>query len=88
MWSGSSRRTFQWSTIGIAHSWDPGARDGRNAGWIADGVISHLAGLLVSSARAALEIEVEFADRISEEIVPAVTENSRTLKFTSHRFED
>jgi predicted AAA+ superfamily ATPase len=67
-------------------SLDPG-RVGRDASRIADEVISHLAGLLGSKVRVTIEIEAEFADGVSDQVVRTVTENSRTLKFTSHGFE-
>ena len=65
---------------------DP-ARVGRDAGRIADEVVSHLAGLVGSKVRVTIEIEAEFADGVSDQVVRTVTENSRTLKFTSHGFE-
>jgi hypothetical protein len=63
------------------------ARVGRDAGRIADEVISHLAGLVGSNVRVTLEIEADFADGVSDQVVRTVTENSRTLKFTSQGFE-
>ncbi|MFO1077938.1 MAG: Swt1 family HEPN domain-containing protein [Planctomycetota bacterium] len=63
------------------------ARVGRDAGRIADEVISHLAGLVGSKVRVTLEIEAEFVDGVSDQVVRTVTENGRTLKFTSQGFE-
>jgi predicted AAA+ superfamily ATPase len=65
---------------------DP-ARAGRDASKIADEVITHLVGLIGSSVRVTLEIEAEIPGGAPENVVRTVTENSRTLKFTSHGFE-
>ena len=66
---------------------DP-ARVGRDAGRIADEVISHLAGLVGSTVKVTLEIEATVDGGTPENVVRTVTENSRTLKFTTHGFED
>lgn len=63
-------------------------RVGRDAGKIADEVISHLAGLIGSKVTVTLEIEAEVPDGAPQQVVRTVTENSRTLKFTSHGFEN
>ena len=68
-------------------SLDP-SRVGRDAGRIADEVISHLAGLVGSSVKVTLEIEAEVQAGTPENVVRTVTENSRTLKFTTHGFEE
>jgi predicted AAA+ superfamily ATPase len=68
-------------------SLDP-ARVGRDAGRIADEVISHLAGLVGSTVKVTLEIEAEIQTGAPENVVRTVTENSRTLKFTTHGFEE
>jgi hypothetical protein len=60
------------------------ARVGRDAGR----VVAHLAGLVGSSVKVTLEIEAEVAAGTPENVVRTVTENSRTLKFTTHGFED
>jgi predicted AAA+ superfamily ATPase len=57
------------------------ARVGRDAGRIADEVITHLVGLVGSSVRVTLEIEAEIPGGASENVVRTVTENGRTLKF-------
>jgi hypothetical protein len=59
------------------------ARVGRDAGRIADEVITHLVGLVGSSVRVTLEIEAEIPGGTPDN-VRTVTENSRTLKFTSN----
>lgn len=67
-------------------SLDP-SRVGRDAGRIADEVIAHLVGLMGSDVKVTLEIEAEIPHGAPENVVRTVTENSRTLKFTSHGFE-
>jgi hypothetical protein len=62
---------------------DP-ARAGRDAGRIADEVITHLVGLVGASVRVTLEIEAEIPEGASDNVVRTVTENSRTLKFASN----
>ncbi len=65
---------------------DP-TRLGRDASRIADEVVAHLAGQVGAEVQVTLEIEATLPDGASEQIVRTVTENSRTLKFTSHGFE-
>jgi predicted AAA+ superfamily ATPase len=67
-------------------SLDP-ARVGRDASRIAEEVIAHLAGQLGAAVTVTLEIEARLPDGASDQIVRTVTENSRTLKFTTHGFE-
>jgi hypothetical protein len=67
-------------------SLDP-ARAGRDASRIADEVLSHLVGLLGSTVKVTLEIEAEIPSGAPDNVVRTVTENSRTLKFTSQGFE-
>ena len=62
-------------------------RAGRDAGRIADEVITHLAGLVGASVSVTLEIEADIPDGAPEQVVRTVTENSRTLKFKTHGFE-
>ena len=63
------------------------ARVGRDAGRIADEVIAHLVGLVGSTVKVTLEIEAAIPDGAPDNVVRTVTENSRTLKFSSHGFE-
>ena len=63
-------------------------RVGRDAGQIADEVISHLSGLVGAEVTVTLEIDAEIPDGAPENVVRTVTENSRTLKFVSHGFEE
>ena len=65
---------------------DP-TRVGRDASRIADEVIAHLSGLIGSKVQVTIEIEAEIPDGAPEQVVRTVTENSRTLKFTSQGFE-
>ena len=65
---------------------DP-ARVGRDASRIADEVISHLAGLVGASVSVTIEIEAQIPGGAPDNVVRTVTENSRTLKFTSQGFE-
>jgi hypothetical protein len=60
------------------------ARVGRDAGRIADEVVTHLVGLVGSSVRVTLEIEAEIPEGAPDNAVRTVTENSRTLKFESN----
>jgi hypothetical protein len=66
---------------------DP-ARVGRDASRVADEVIAHLSGLVGDEVRVTLEIEAEIPSGASDHVVRTVTENSRTLKFTSQGFEN
>ncbi len=62
-------------------------RVGRDASRIAEEVIAHLAALVGSNVTVSLEIEAEIPDGAPDTVVRTVTENSRTLKFTSQGFE-
>jgi predicted AAA+ superfamily ATPase len=63
------------------------ARVGRDAGRIADEVVSHLSGLVGATVKVTLEIEADVPQGVPENVVRTVTENSRTLKFSSQGFE-
>ena len=63
-------------------------RVGRDASRIADEVIAHLSGLVGANVKVALEIDAEIPDGTPDNVVRTVTENSRTLKFESHGFEE
>jgi hypothetical protein len=65
---------------------DP-ARVGRDAGRIADEVIAHLQGLVGAKVRVTLEVEADIPSGAPEGVVRTVTENARTLKFSSQGFE-
>jgi hypothetical protein len=62
-------------------------RVGRDASRIADEVISHLSGLVGAKVTVTLEIEADIPSGAPDYVVRTVTENSRTLKFTSQGFE-
>ncbi len=64
------------------------ARVGRDASRIADEVIAHLAGQVGADVTVTLEIEARLPGGASDQVVRTVMENSRTLKFTSHAFEE
>ena len=66
---------------------DP-ARVGRDASRIADEVIAHLVGQVGAEVTVTIEIEASLQDGASDQIVRTVTENCRTLKFTSQGFEE
>ena len=63
------------------------ARVGRDASRVAEEVIAHLTGLVGAKVTVTLEIEAEIPSGASDHVVRTVTENSRTLKFTSQGFE-
>jgi hypothetical protein len=62
-------------------------RVGRDASRIADEVIAHLSGLVGATVTVTLEIEADIPSGAPDHVVRTVTENSRTLKFTSQGFE-
>lgn len=62
-------------------------RVGRDASRIADEVIAHLVGLVGSTVTVTIEVEAEIPDGAPDHVVRTVTENARTLKFTSQGFE-
>ena len=63
------------------------SRVGRDASRIADEVISHLSGLVGAKVKVTLKIEAEVPSGAPDQVIRTVTENSRTLKFTSQGFE-
>lgn len=66
---------------------DP-TRVGVDASRVAEEVIAHLAGLVGAEVTVMLEVEAIVPSGVSEHVVRIVTENSRTLKFTSQGFEE
>jgi len=62
-------------------------RVGRDAGKIADEIVSHLAGLPNAEVTVTLEIAADLPDGASDHNVRTVTENCRTLRFESQGFE-
>ncbi len=65
---------------------DP-SRVGRDAGRIAEEVLSHLVALDGATVKVTMEIEAVIPEGASDQVVRTVTENGRTLKFTSQGFE-
>jgi hypothetical protein len=63
------------------------ARVVRDAGKIAEEIVTHLVGLVGSSVCVTLEIDAKIPEGVADNVVRIVTENSRTLKFTSSGFE-
>lgn len=63
-------------------------RVGADAGRIADEVISHLSSLDQSEVTVTLEITAIIPDGVPDNTKRTVTENSRTLGFTTHHFEE
>lgn len=68
-------------------SLDP-RRVGPDAARIAEEVIAHLAGLVGADVEVTLEVEAKLPTGVPEHVVRIVTENSRTLKFSSQGFEE
>jgi hypothetical protein len=62
-------------------------RVGRDASVIAEEVIAHLAGLVGAKVTVTLEIEADIPNGVPDNVVRTVTENARTLKFSSQGFE-
>lgn len=66
---------------------DP-TRMGRDAGRIADEIVSHLTSLGGAKTKITLEIDVEVPNGIPDERVRIISENSNTLKFKNQSFEE
>jgi hypothetical protein len=60
---------------------------GRDAGRNAEEVIAHLVGLPGAQVHVIMEIQATAPAGVPDQVVRIVTENSRTLRFTSHGFE-
>lgn len=60
----------------------------RDSSRITDAVIAHLSGLVGSKVDLTLEIIAELPTGVREQVLPTVTENSRTLKFSGQGFEE
>ena len=100
--SGGSAPTADTGSVGVAPASDQAlprprrfhgsavldaTRAGRDAGRIAEEIIAHLAALPRAEVRVTLEIEATIPEGAPENVVRTVTENSRTLKLSSHGFE-
>lgn len=64
------------------------SRIGRDAGRIAEEVVQHLALLPGAKVEVVLDIQAELPEGAPENVVRTVTENCRTLKFSSQGFEN
>ncbi len=62
-------------------------RVGRDAGRIAEEVVAHLVGIVGARVHVTLDIEAEIPSGVPEGASRTVTENCRTLKFSTHGFE-
>jgi predicted AAA+ superfamily ATPase len=62
-------------------------RVGRDAGKIADEVLSHLSTLPGARLNVSIEIEAEMPQGAPEDVQRTVSENARVLRFDSHGFE-
>ena len=63
-------------------------RVSRDAGLVAEEVIAHLSGLVGAAVRVTLDIAADIPEGAPEHVVRTVNENSRSLKFSSHEFEE
>ena len=63
-------------------------RVSRDAGVVAEEVIAHLSGLVGADVRVTLDIAADIPEGAPEHVVRTVNENSRSLKFSSHEFEE
>ena len=64
-----------------------GSRVGRDAGRIADEILSHLASLSNAKVSVTMEIEINIPDGVDEKIIRIVSENATALKFEHASFE-
>jgi hypothetical protein len=63
-------------------------RLGRDAGQIADEIVSHLVGLVGADVEVTIEIAAKRDQGFAEDVTRTVNENARTLKFEQYGFED
>jgi predicted AAA+ superfamily ATPase len=63
-------------------------RLGRDASRIAEEVVQHLTGIVGSQVEITIEIHASLPDGASDKVIRDVTENCRTLKFTTYGFEE
>ncbi len=66
---------------------DP-VRVGRDAGKIAEEVITHLSAIKGASVNVTIEIEASLPNGAPKKVVQTVTENAQTLKFKNYDFEE
>ena len=65
-----------------------GTRVGRDAGKIADEVLSHLVALPGATVSVTMEIEIKMPGGVESDTVRIVTENANSLKFSHYGFEE
>jgi hypothetical protein len=65
-----------------------GNRVGRDAGKVADEVLSHLVALPGAQVSVTMEIEIKVPGGVESDIIRIVTENANSLKFSHYGFED
>ncbi len=63
-------------------------RLGRDAARIAEEVVQHLSAIVGANVEITIEIQADLPEGASEKLVRDVTENCRTLRFTSFGFEE
>jgi hypothetical protein len=60
----------------------------RDAGRIAEEIVQHLVALRGAHVEVTLDIAADIPEGVPDHVVRTVTENGRTLKFTSQGFEE
>lgn len=63
-------------------------RAGRDAQQVIEEVVQHLTGLPGADVKITMDIEANVSDGVPEDVVRTVTENCRTLNFTTQEFEE
>jgi hypothetical protein len=63
-------------------------RLGRDAGNLAEEIVQHLTTLPGAKVELTLEIQARLPEGAPDHVVRTVTENARTLKFTTQAFEE
>ena len=62
-------------------------RAGRDAQQVIEEIVQHLTGLPGADVKITMDIEAKVSDGVPEDVVRIVTENCRTLQFTTQEFE-
>ena len=63
-------------------------RAGRDAQQVIEEVVQHLTSLSDANVELTMEIQATFSDGVPDDVVRTVTENCRTLQFTTQEFEE
>jgi hypothetical protein len=63
-------------------------RVNRDAAAIANEVIQHLTALNTAQVTVTIEIQADIPDGVPDDVIRTVSENCRTLKFSSQEFEE